>query len=415
MHESKKTMGFVEFVVLMAMTIALTAMSITAMLPALAEIAKDLGVQRANDIQLVVSLLFLGMAVGQMFYGPLSDSIGRKPTIYIGFGLFGAGSLLAMLATSFQMMLVGRIMQGLGTAAPRIVVVALVRDQYSGRAMARVMSLVMSVFILVPVVAPAFGQTILLVAHWRAIFGFYLVLVLVIGVWFAWRQPETLPHDRRIPFSLIRIGRAVHEVVAHRTAFGYTLAMGLVSGAFIGYLNSTQQVFQEQYGLGKLFPLYFAMLAIAIGSASVVNSRIVMHYGMRALSLRALQSIFVLSVVASGIALLTAGHPPLWSITPYFLMTFFAVGILFGNLNALAMEPLGRIAGVGAAVVGSLSTLIALLLGTFIGQNYNGTVLPLIGGFAVFSFTAIGVMRWIEAKKPLTTRLTSEECTPKVP
>jgi len=402
MYKPKKAIGFVEFVALMAMMTALTALSIDAMLPALSEIGLDLGVQRANDNQLVISLLFLGMAVGQMFYGPLSDSIGRKPTIYIGFGLFAAGCLLAMLTTSFQMMLVGRTLQGLGTAAPRIVVVALVRDQYGGRAMARVMSFVMAVFILVPVVAPAFGQAVLLVAHWRAIFGIYLLLVLVISIWFAWRQPETLPPDRRIPFSLVRIGRAIREVVTHRTAFGYTLTIGLVSGAFIGYLNSAQQVFQEQYGLGKFFPLYFAMLALAIGSASVVNARLVLRYGMRALSSRALLSIVTLSVIGLGVAVITAGQPPLWLLTLYFLLTFFGVGILFGNLNALAMEPLGHIAGVGAAVVGSLSTLISLLLGTFIGQSYNGTVLPLVGGFAIFSLTAIGVMRWVEAKKPLS-------------
>jgi DHA1 family bicyclomycin/chloramphenicol resistance-like MFS transporter len=401
MRKSKKSIGFGEFVALMAMVTALTAMSIDAMLPALSEIGLDLGVQRANDNQLVISLLFLGMAVGQMFYGPLSDSIGRKPTIYIGFGLFAIGCLLSMLTASFQIMLVGRVLQGLGTAAPRVVVIALIRDRYGGRAMARVMSFVMAVFILVPVVAPAFGQTVLLVAHWRAIFGIYLMMVLVIGIWFGWRQPETLPPDRRIPFSLVRIGRAIREVVTHRTAFGYTVTRGLIFGAFIGYLNSAQQVFQEQYGLGRLFPLYFAILALSIGSASIVNARLVLRFGMRALSFRALQSIIALSVIVLGIAVITAGQPPLWSLTFYFLLTFFSVGILFGNLNALAMEPLGHIAGVGAAVVGSLATFISLLLGTFIGQSYNGTVFPLIGGFAILGITAIGVMGWVEAKKPL--------------
>jgi DHA1 family bicyclomycin/chloramphenicol resistance-like MFS transporter len=402
MNKPKESIGFVEFVALMAMMTALTAMSIDAMLPALSEIGLDLGVRRANDNQLVISLLFLGMAIGQMFYGPVSDSIGRKPTIYIGFGLFAVGCLLSMLTTNFQILLAGRVLQGLGTAAPRIVVIALVRDQYGGRAMARVMSFVMAVFILVPVVAPAFGQTVLLVAHWRAIFGIYLMLVLVIGIWFAWRQPETLPPNRRIPFSLIRIARAIREVVTQRTAFGYTITAGLISGAFIGYLNSAQQVFQEQYELGQLFPLYFAILALAIGSASIMNARLVLRFGMRALSFRALHSTVALSVIILGIAVIMAGQPPLWSLTLYFLLTFFGVGILFGNLNALAMEPLGHIAGVGAAVVGSLSAFISLLLGTLIGQSYNGTVLPLIGGFTILSITAIGVMHWVEAKKPLS-------------
>ena len=401
MHKLKKPIGFAEFVALMAMMTALTAMSIDAVLPALSQIGAELGVQRANDNQLVISLLFLGMATGQLLYGPLSDSIGRKPAIYIGFGLFAAGSFLSMMTTSFQLMLVGRVLQGLGTAAPRIVVMALIRDLYGGREMARVMSFIMAVFILVPVVAPAFGQVVLLVAHWRAIFGVYLLLVLVIGIWFAVRQPETLPPDRRIPFSLVRIGRAIREIVTTRAAFGYTIAAGLVGGAFIGYLNSAQQMFQEQYGLGRLFPLYFAVLALAIGSASIVNARLVLKFGMRALSYRALLSIGALSIVFLGIAIIMAGQPPLWSVTLYFLATFFCVGIMFGNLNSLAMEPLGHIAGVGAAVVGSLSTFISLFLGTLIGQSYNGTVLPLVGGFAIFSIAAIGVMRWIEARKPV--------------
>jgi MFS transporter, DHA1 family, multidrug resistance protein len=400
MQKLEKTIGFVEFVALTAMMMALTAMSIDAMLPALSQIGLDLGVERANDNQLVISLLFLGLAVGQMVYGPLSDSLGRKPTIYIGFGLFIVGCLLSMLSTSFSMMLVGRILQGLGVASPRVVVIALVRDQYGGREMARVMSFVSAVFILVPMVAPAFGQTVLLVANWRAIFGVYLILVLGIGSWFAWRQPETLLPDRRIPFSLGRVGRAIREVVFHRKAFGYTVTIGLVSGAFIGYLNSAQQVFQEQYGLGRLFPLYFALLALSLGSASMVNARLVLRFGMRTLSFWAVRGVLILSSTALGVAVITAGHPPLWLLTLYFMLTFFGVGILFGNLNALAMEPLGHIAGVGAAVVGSLSTLISLLLGTFIGQNYNGTVFPLVGGFVVLSIIAFGVMRWVEAEKP---------------
>lgn len=402
MDKPNKSIGFVEFIALMAMMTALTALSIDAMLPALSEIGLELGVKRANDSQLVISLLFLGIAAGQMFYGPLSDSIGRKPTIYIGFGLFGIGCLLSMLTTSFQLMLVGRVLQGLGVAAPRVVVLALVRDRYGGRTMAQVMSFVMAVFILVPVIAPSFGQVVLLVAHWRMIFAIYLLLVLVIGIWLAWRQPETLPPDRRIPFSLVRIGRAIREVFSHRPAFGYTVAIGLVSGAFIGYLNSAQQLFQVQYGLGQLFSLYFALLALALGSASMTNARLVMRFGMRALSFRAMQSIGVLSVIFLAIAALTAGQPPLWSLTLYLLLTFFGVGLLFGNLNALAMEPLGHIAGVGAAVVGSLSTFISLLLGTFIGQSYNGTVFPLVGGFALLSITAIGVTRWVEAKALLS-------------
>jgi DHA1 family bicyclomycin/chloramphenicol resistance-like MFS transporter len=177
--------------------------------------------------------------------------------------------------------------------------------------------------------------------------------------------------------------------------------MGMIFGAFIGYLNSAQQVFQELYGLGILFPLYFALLAISLGCASIVNSRVVMLFGMRKLSLISIKGIVVLSIIFFGLTSIYSGQPPLWSLTLYFLLTFFGLGILFGNLNALAMKPLGHIAGVGAAVVGSLSTFISLLLGTVVGQSYNGTILPLIGGFTIFSITATIAMRWAESNEPL--------------
>jgi DHA1 family bicyclomycin/chloramphenicol resistance-like MFS transporter len=275
---------FGEFVALTAMMIALVALSIDSVLPALAEIGQDLGVQRANHNQLIISLLFVGLAAGQLLFGPASDSTGRKPAIYAGFGLLIIGCLLSLSATSFPMMLAGRVIQGVGVAGPRVVTVALVRDQYKGRAMAQVMSFVMAVFILVPIIAPALGQGILLFAGWRAIFGAYLGLALVVLAWFAFRQPETLEPNQRLPFSLGRIVMGVREVFATRIAIGYTMAAGLVFGAFLGYLNSTQQIFQEQYGLGKLFPLYFGVLAVSFGCASVLNARLVMRYGMRRLT-----------------------------------------------------------------------------------------------------------------------------------
>ena len=399
---NNRPISFGEFVALMALMTSLVAMSIDAMLPALPQIGTTLGVVRENDNQLVISLLFLGLAVGQIFYGPLSDSTGRRPVIYIGFGLFMMGCLLALFATSFPMLLAGRVLQGLGAAGPRIVTMAIVRDQYEGRAMARVMSFVMAVFILVPVIAPLFGQMVLIVADWRAIFGAFLVLALIASLWFILRQPETLPPTRRVPFSLVRIGRTIGQILANRIAWGYTLAAGLVSGAFIGYLNSAQQIFQEQYSLGQLFPFYFAALALAIGSASFLNGRLVMRFGMRLLSLSAGLTLGGLSLVFWTIAFVLAGHPPLWALTVYLVMSFFCVGILFGNLNAMAMGPLGHIAGVGAAVVGSLSTLISLVLGTLIGQSYNGTVLPLVGGFAVLSAASVVVMRWAESRRQVS-------------
>jgi DHA1 family bicyclomycin/chloramphenicol resistance-like MFS transporter len=395
---AKPPLPFGEFVALMACMTALVALSIDAMLPALATIAQELGAQRANDSQLVISLIFLGLSVGQIFYGPLSDSVGRKPAIYLGIVIYIIGCLLALFATTFSVLLVGRFLQGVGTAGPRSVAIALVRDQYAGRAMARVMSFVMTVFILVPIIAPLLGQGILLVAHWRAIFALYLVLAVLVGGWFALRQPETLSHERRIRFQVGQILGAFREVFVNRVALGYTVMAGLASGGFVGYLNSAPQIFQTQYALGAQFPLYFAVLALALGGASFVNAQLVMRFGMRALSRWSLVTLGALSLLYLLLAWRFAGHPPLWSLMAYLLLSFFAVGILFGNLNARAMEPLGHIAGVGAAVVGSLSTLLSAILGGLIGQSYNGTVLPLVGGFALLSLLSLLVMRSAEVK-----------------
>jgi DHA1 family bicyclomycin/chloramphenicol resistance-like MFS transporter len=396
--KTKNALPFIEFVALMATMIALAALSTDAMLPALQNIGEDLGVARENSVQLIISTLFLGLAVGQIAYGPVSDSVGRKPAVYAGYTLFIVGCLFSIFATNFSVMLTGRLLQGLGIAGPRSITLALVRDEYEGRAMAQVMSFVMTVFILVPVIAPTFGQAILLFAGWRTVFGALLMLALLTVVWFALRQPETLAAAQRRPFSLHRLWRAIVEICTNRIALGYTLAAGLVMGAFMGYLNSAQQIFQGQYGLGTKFPLYFSVIALALGGASFTNGRLVMRYGMRLLTSWAVLAIVPLSTTFCLIAFILAGHPALLLLMVYLMAAFFCVGILFGNLNSLAMEPLGHIAGVGAAVVGSLSTLLAVPLGTLVGQGYNGTVLPLVGGFAILSLLALLVMSWAERK-----------------
>jgi DHA1 family bicyclomycin/chloramphenicol resistance-like MFS transporter len=397
---SGSTIGLGEFVALMATLTALVALSIDMVLPALPAIGATLGVERANDNQLIVSLLFLGFGLGQLFYGPLSDATGRKPAAYVGLALFTVGCMLALFARTFPLMLAGRFLQGIGVAGPRTITLALVRDRFEGRAMARVMSLIMGVFILVPIVAPAIGQAILGVSGWRAIFGVYLAMGLIAFIWFAVRQEETLPRDRRMPFSLGRMAAATREVVTNRKSIGYTIASGYVFGAFLGYLTSAQQILQQQYALGTQFPLYFAMLAVAIGGASFVNASLVVRCGMRALSNWSLRGICIVSVVFTAIASTGSGHPPLWMFMTYLMVTFFGIGLLFGNLNALAMQPLGHIAGTGAAVVGATSMLISLVLGTYIGQSYNGTVLPLVVGFAVLSAFSIIAAWWAESGEP---------------
>ncbi|MCA9981987.1 MAG: multidrug effflux MFS transporter [Anaerolineales bacterium] len=388
--------SFREFVILVSLLMSLTALSIDAMLPALAQIGQDLQVQNPNDRQLVVATIFLGLAVGQLFFGPLSDSTGRKPAIYMGLILYMGGALLSMFALTFPMMLTGRLLQGLGISAPRAVTLALVRDQFSGRAMAQVMSFVMTVFILVPMLAPSMGQLILNVAGWRAIFGSFILLALVALLWLWLRQPETLAPENRAPFTLGRIGWATKKIVQNRLALGYTITAGFISGAFIGYLNSAQQIFQEQYALGDLFAIYFGIIASAIGLASLLNSRLVMRLGMRFLVRGSLLSIVGLAGVALLAAFWFGAQLPLALFMAYLMASFFCVGILFGNLNSLAMEPLGDMAGIGAAVVGSLSTLISVVLGTIIGQSYNDTAVPLIVGLGVLAGLSLAVVWWAE-------------------
>jgi DHA1 family bicyclomycin/chloramphenicol resistance-like MFS transporter len=400
MGPREQTPSFKEFVTLMALMMSLVALSIDGMLPALPQIAQDLGAETENARQHIVTVLFLGMSVSMMVFGPISDSIGRKPAIQLGFAIFILGCLVSLFAVNMPMMLAGRILQGFGAAAPRIVTVAMIRDLHEGRAMARVMSLVMLVFILVPMLAPAVGQGIMLVADWRAIFGLFLGLALFLSAWLALRQPETLPPERRARFSLKHVGAAIRETIASRIAFGYTLSAGFVFGAFVGYLNSAQQILQELYGLGDRFALAFGALAISFAAASFVNARLVMRLGMRPLSRIAVCAISLISLAFLPFAWLSEGAPDFWMLWVYLTVSFFCIGILFANFNALALQPLGHIAGVASAVVGALSTLMALSLGALIGQAYDGTILPLVAGFAFLGLVSLATMAWTERARP---------------
>ncbi len=389
-----------EFVALVALAMSLVAMSIDSMLPALGVVAEELGVTSDNDRQLVLTTFFLGLTLGQLVYGPLSDATGRKRAMSLGLIVVAVGSMLCMFTRSFTVLLIGRALAGFGAAGPRIVAVAVVRDLYAGRAMARLMSIVMTAFILVPIFAPSLGQVALMFASWRAIFGGLVVVAFVVLAWFGLRQPETLAVERRRPLSPLPIARAMGEALKTRVTVGYATAAGLVFGVMVVYLGTAQQMLAEQYGLGERFPLYFAGMASSLGLASIVNARLVGRFGMRTLSGWALRVSAGLSVVFFGYALLHAGHPPLGALTGYLAVVFFCNGLIFGNFNAIGMEPVGHIAGSAAAVVGALSTLISVAIGTPIGRAYDGTVLPLVAGLAVLMSLAILVVRWADRPGP---------------
>ena len=385
-----------EFIPLVALLFSLVALAIDAMLPALPELGRDLGAARPNDVQYVVVSLFLGLGVGQIVFGPLSDRIGRKPAIYAGLGVFMAGCLISFAAPTFEAMIAGRVLQGIGVAAPRIVTVALVRDQYGGRPMARIMSFAMAVFILVPAVAPALGLLVLRAAGWRAIFVAFFLIAAAAFAWLLVRQPETLPPARRRSLSLRAVARSVREILGIRSAVGYTVATGFAFSPFVAYLSSAPQMFEEGYAVGDLFVVWFAVLALAIGAAAIVNGRLVMRYGMRRLSTAAAAAITLLSIVAWLGLFPFDGLFPFWLFMAYFLLVFVCVGLLFGNLNALAMEPLGHLAGVGSAVVASLATFISVPLGGVVGQSFDGALYAQVGAFAVFGLAMLAAIRWAE-------------------
>ena len=388
-----------EFIPLVALLFSLVALSIDGMLPALPELGHDLGVVRPNDVQYVITSLFLGLGLGQVFFGPLSDRIGRKPAIYTGLVVFMAGCVVSVLAPTFEVMIAGRVLQGIGVAGPRIVTVALVRDQYAGRPMARIMSFAMAVFILVPAIAPALGLAILRIAGWREIFVAFFLIAAIAFAWFLARQPETLPPSRRRPLSARAIARAVREILRTRSAVCYTVATGFAFAPFVAYLSSAPQMFEEGYGVGDLFVFWFAVLALVIGVTSIVNGRLVMRYGMRRLSTLAASAIALASAVAWFGLLPYDGLFPFWLFMAYFLFVFMCVGLLFGNLNALAMEPLGHVAGIGAAVVASLATLISVPLGGFVGLSFDGTLYAQVMSFAVFGTGMVVAIQWAERSR----------------
>lgn len=383
------------FLVFLALMTSVVAMTIDAVLPALDAIDAELGFASPNDRQLVVIMVFVGMGLSQVVYGPLADGIGRKRTAMLGWGVFTAGTLMGMFAATPLAMFAGRFLQGLGAGGPRIVAIAVVRDLYGGRPMARILSLVMTVFMLVPMFAPLLGQWTEALGGWRAIFGLYLAMAAVSGGWYLLAVPETLDPAQRRPLSPRPVIAAFAEVLGTRSTMLYTAAAMLVFGAFVVYLATAQQVLEEGYALGPLFPWAFGALAFAFALASIGNSRLVMRLGMRPLSRAALIQMIVTGAVAAAI---TAGDglPPLWLFMALMSLIFFSVAVLFPNLNALALEPLGHLAGTAASVVSTVAMLGSVPVGYVIARGYDGSVGPLFLGFAVLGAGALGMVMLAE-------------------
>ena len=381
-------MSVKEFTAFVAILMSLVALSIDALLPAFGFINQDMQVADPNQVQLVISALFLGLATGQLVCGPLSDAFGRKPVLYFALGIYFIGTLVCYLAASIEMLLVGRLIQGLGVAGPNIAAISLVRDSYKGREMAKIMSMVMMIFIMVPTIAPALGQGILLVSHWRTIFILYFLYSAGILAWIYFRLEESLPKEQRIPFRAARLFGGFQEVLSNRRTTSIMIAMGMVFGCLIGYINSCQQIIQVQFDTGKMFSVYFGMLALLLGVTSLLNSRFVEQLGMHFIASRALTMIVVSSLIFLGVQMLIEVR--LWMFLLYAATLFGSFGMIFANLNAMAMEPMGHLAGIASAVIGSTSSLMSITLGTTIGQLYDGTVLPITLGALI-----LGSLAWM--------------------
>jgi MFS transporter, DHA1 family, multidrug resistance protein len=395
-----KPLALAEFIPLMGLLTALDALCIDAMMPALSEMGRDLHVAHPNDVQLIIATMFAGITIGQATAGPISDAVGRKPAIYFGLALYLIGTLVAIFAQSFPVMLAARVLQGTGAAMPATVSTALVRDLYQGAPMARVMSFMGSVFIFVPVIAPLLGQGILLIGHWRWIFVMFFVLGFPASIWFALRQPETLPPSKRHPVSASRLWSAFLEILRSRPAVGYSVASGLFLSAFFGYLNASQQIFQGTYKTGPYFALYYSSCAATIGIAMYFNGKLVERFGMHRLACLGCAGMLAVAVLFLPVAIAHAGVPPLALWMAFLLPMFFFIGLLFGNLNAIIMEPLGHIAGMASSMTSAVTLLISLPLGTLLGRSFDGTVLPIVTGFAIMTGLSLALMLWTERGWP---------------
>ena len=387
-----KRLPLPEFIALMAMTFSMVAFSIDSMLPALPEIGQALSPDDLNKAQVVLTSFVFGMGVGTFFTGPLSDTYGRKPVIFWGTVLFVIGAGLASQAQSIETMIGGRIIQGLGVAGPRIVALAIIRDLYQGRQMASIMSYAMLIFTLVPAIAPALGAVVIDAFGWRSIFISFILFAFVAIGWLMIRQPETLPIEKRQSFRFGRLSKAAAECFSYRV-FSLSAAAQVLSFAMLfGTLSSTQQTFAETYGRGESFPLWFAFIAVVAGSASIINARLVVRLGMRFMAGIGYGIVLFLSAVILLMGITQT--PPFWLYIAWTTGLFFMAGMVIGNLNALAMEPVGHIAGLAASIMGAVATVLGVMIAIPVGLAFDGTPVPLAMATTVLSALGLLILRF---------------------
>lgn len=384
--------GRKEFVVLMAALMAANALAIDIMLPALPAIGSALGVADPNDRQLVITFYLLGFGAAQIFYGPIADRFGRKKLLIGAMAAYAVFGMLAGLAGSMTLLLAARFLQGAAAAATRVLVVAVVRDRYAGAAMAQIMSLVMIIFMVVPVLAPSIGQLILALSDWRELFILLALYGLGLALWGGLRIPETLHEEDRRPLSVAAIWQASLQTLTVRASIGNTIASTLAFGSLFAFIGSIQQIVFDVFGRPGMIGLVFGCIAGPMALSSYANSRLVLRLGARRLLLLALLSLTGMALLHLLVAL--SWGETIWSFVVLQALTMACFGLVGANAGALAMQPVGHIAGTASAIQGLMTTVGGALIGMVVGQAFDGTTLPLIAGFAICGALATLAALW---------------------
>ena len=390
-------MGRREFIALISMLMALTALAIDMMLPAFGDLRADFGLAAdSNSVALIVTVFFIGIGLGQLVWGPLADALGRKPVLYAGLAVYIIGAIGGALSPSLEFLLVWRFVAGLGAAGVRVITMGAIRDRYKGDEMAKTLSYIMAVFILVPMIAPALGSVVLLVGNWRWVFAFIGIAGALVAAW-SLRLPESLPKERRLPLDLRKLVEAGRSVVSSRFAMGFMLAQTMIFGFFASYLATSQLIVSDIYDLADVFPLIFGGLALAYGAATLVNPRLIDRLGLRRVLRYATVGLVLASFAFAGIALAFGGKPPLGLYLVGLLSILLMHAWTSPNLNSAAMMPMGRVAGTAAAVIGATTMLGGSLIGATIDARYDGSITPMALAAVVVSLLALALTRWSDA------------------
>lgn len=384
-------MGRAEFIALMAMMFATIAFSIDAMLPALPDIAAQLTPDAPTLAPLILTSFVLGMGIGTFFAGPLSDAFGRRKMMFCGAGLYIAASIVAWVSQTLEVMLAARVIQGIGAAGPRVVCIAIIRDLFSGREMARILSIVMVIFTIIPALAPAMGVVVIHFAGWRSIFLSFVAFSLISALWLGMRLPETLPEEKRRPLKLPLIIDAVRQMFAHPVVRISIIVQTLAMAILFSLLVLIQPIYQFVFDRLETFPFWFGGIALASALSSFLNAILVVRLGMRRLITIALG----MQILLSGVLLLFSGQIGTEAFVIFAFwqgFVFFQAGLTIGNLNAIAMEPMGHIAGMAASVIGAVSTVLAAAIASPVGLLFDGTIRPLVATILILAGLAFCLM-----------------------